>query len=93
LVLLKRWTCFLQGTGESNDFKFKKSKLINEDYSPHFDIKTIVKDLYYMNSMAFSINQPSFLGGILKELYTMAGAKKSFEDDFAAIYEFMKNNG
>jgi len=46
-----------------------------------------------MNSMAFSINQPSFLGGILKELYTMAGAKKSFEDDFAAIYEFMKNNG
>jgi len=32
-----------------------------------------------MNSMAFSINQPSFLGGILKELYTMAGAKKSFK--------------
>jgi 3-hydroxyisobutyrate dehydrogenase len=80
------------GAGESKILNLKKSKLINEDYSPHFDIKTLVKDLYYMNSMSFSINQPSILSGVLKELYTMAGAKKSFEDDFAAIYEFMKNN-
>lgn len=79
------------GAGDSKVLNLKKDKLINEDFSPQFDIKTLVKDLHYLNSLSYDLNQPAALSSLVKELYTMAGSKGNFEDDFAAIFKFMKN--
>jgi len=80
------------GAGESKILNLKKEKLINNDFSPHFDIKTLVKDLHYLSSLSYDLNQPSALSSLVKELYTMAGSNGNFEDDFAAIFKFMKNS-
>lgn len=75
------------GAGDSKMLNAKKAKIANGDYSPHFDIKTLVKDLNYAQSLAYNVNQQSLIGSLVKELYTMAGNKSSFKDDFAAIYK------
>jgi len=79
------------GAGESKILNAKKAKLLSEDFSPHFSTQALVKDLEYMEELAYSCQQPAFIGGLLKQMYTMTGAKGNFNDDFAAIYDLIKS--
>jgi len=79
------------GAGESKTLNAKKAKLLSEDFSPHFSTQALVKDLEYMEELAYSFQQPALIGGLLKQMYTMTGAKGNFNDDFAAIYDLIKN--
>lgn len=78
------------GAGESKILKAKKAKILSGDFSPHFSTRALVKDLEYMEELAYSCQQPAFIGGLLKQLYTMSGAKGDFNDDFASIYDLLK---
>ncbi|TYB34724.1 MAG: NAD(P)-dependent oxidoreductase [Flexistipes sinusarabici] len=80
------------GAGESKILNGKKAKLLSGDFSPHFSTRALVKDLEYMEELAYSFQQPALIGGLLKQMYTMTGAKGNFNDDFAAIYDLINNN-
>ena len=78
------------GAGNSVLLNAKKEKLLNEDFSPHFSAAMLNKDLNYFTELIQSLNKPSFLGAITKQLYATA-LKEDFKNkDFSVMYEVMK---
>jgi 3-hydroxyisobutyrate dehydrogenase len=78
------------GAGNSALLNAKKEKLKNDDYSPHFSIAMIHKDLHYLEDMAKSLNRPLFNAIVAKELYDKAIPSKMENLDFSAVYKILK---
>lgn len=78
------------GAGNSGVLNAKRQKLLDEDFSPHFSVSMIHKDLRYLEDLADYLDQPVFLGAVVKQLFGAAVADGLGEQDFAAIYQTLK---
>ncbi|MBU0985524.1 MAG: NAD(P)-dependent oxidoreductase [candidate division Zixibacteria bacterium] len=73
------------GAGNSGVLNAKREKLIQCDYSTHFAVKTIYKDLHCLQDLASELQRPLFTGSITKELFASSIARGGAEDDFSAV--------
>ncbi|UOD34981.1 NAD(P)-dependent oxidoreductase [Deferribacteraceae bacterium V6Fe1] len=78
------------GAGNSLILNAKKEKLLTENFNPHFDLKTLLKDLNYADEMFESYNLP-VLSNCTKNIYSIASNMGYSEKDFSSIYMFLKN--
>jgi len=78
------------GAGNSYILNVKKEKLLKEDFSPHFSVKAIYKDLHYAQELLKDFKLFSFSMASVKEMYGLA-VKNGLEDlDFSAILKLYK---
>ncbi len=78
------------GAGNSLVLNAKKSKLIEEDFSPHFSASMLNKDLRYFSELIQKLKKPSFVGSLINQFYTIS-LKEDFKDkDFSVIYRIIK---
>ncbi len=78
------------GAGKSLVLDAKKKKLLDEDYSTHFSVGLIHKDLTYALDLAHENQYPVFLTSITHELFSSAKAHGLEKDDFCAVLEIFK---
>ena len=78
------------GGGKSLVLDAKSQKLLAEDFSPHFSVAMIYKDLHFLQDLAKSLGRPVFTPSIAKELYALAIAKDLGGDDFSAVYKVVR---
>lgn len=78
------------GAGSSMVLNAKKAKLLEEDFSPHFSVSAIFKDLHYLQDLAHHLGKPLFTGSVTKELFAMAVARGLEDRDFSAVYEALR---
>ena len=78
------------GAGNSMVLSAKKAKLLENDFSPHFSVGAIFKDLHYMQDLAKQMGRPAFTGSTAKELFAMAIKQGLEDEDFSAVYEALK---
>ncbi|ASJ01466.1 NAD(P)-dependent oxidoreductase [Thermococcus gorgonarius] len=78
------------GAGNSVVLKAKKEKMLSEDYSTHFSIKNLVKDLSYAYDLALDSNKTVPLNAVVRELYRVGFEKGLEELDFSAIYKILR---
>jgi 3-hydroxyisobutyrate dehydrogenase len=78
------------GAGNSIVLTSKKDKLLSEDYSPHFSMAMIHKDLQYVEDLAKSLNKPLLNAIVAQELFARAIPAKMENLDFSAVYKILK---
>jgi 3-hydroxyisobutyrate dehydrogenase len=78
------------GPGNSAILNGKREKLLKEDFSPHFSMAMMVKDLNYLEDMARSINRPLFNAMVARELFAKAIPAQLEALDFSAVYKIIK---
>jgi len=79
-----------KGAGQSLVLNAKKEKLLKEDYSTHFSVSLIHKDLTYALDIAQKNRYPVFLTATTRELFNSAKAHGLSEKDFSAVLEVFK---
>jgi 3-hydroxyisobutyrate dehydrogenase and related beta-hydroxyacid dehydrogenases len=78
------------GAGNSYILNVKREKLLKEDFSPHFSVKAIYKDLHYAQELLKDFKLSSFSMASVREMYGLA-VKNGLEDlDFSAILKLYK---
>jgi 3-hydroxyisobutyrate dehydrogenase len=75
------------GGGKSLVLEAKRQKLRDRDWSPHFSVGMIHKDLHYLQDLARELDRPQHLAGVVKEQYARLLMQGRRHDDFAAIYD------
>ncbi len=78
------------GAGNSYVLKVKKAKLLEEDFSPHFSISNLYKDLNYAEELFKSYNGLALEGSVVRELYKLCVAMGLGEEDISAVYAALK---
>lgn len=78
------------GSGNSTVLNAKKEKLTSENYSPHFSVNMMIKDLAYLEDLAQSLSRPAFSGSMAREVFSLALPKGLGDADFAAVYKALK---
>jgi len=73
------------GGGKSLVLDAKRDKLLEGDYSPHFSVAMIHKDLHYLQDLARDLERPVLTGSVVKELFGRAIQQGWGDEDFAAI--------
>ncbi len=77
------------GAGKSLVLAAKKEKLLNEDFSVHFSVWNMHKDLKYLIELSESVGAPTPISSIAKELYKTA-LKDYGNEDFSIVYRLLK---
>ncbi|AEH22682.1 2-hydroxy-3-oxopropionate reductase [Thermodesulfobacterium geofontis OPF15] len=79
------------GAGNSYVLKVKKEALLRENFTPHFSLENLIKDLNYASELYQKFSGISLEGALVKEIYKL-GVKMGLKDkDFSAIYQVLKN--
>jgi len=78
------------GGGQSLVLKAKTQKLIEEDFSPHFSVDAINKDLHCLQDLAYSLKRPLYSASAPKELYSKMKMMGKGSEDFSSIYQMFK---
>ena len=78
------------GAGQSLVLNAKKEKLLKEDYSTHFSVDLIHKDLTYALDLAQRKKYPTILTANTRELFNSARAYGLSDKDFCAVLEIFK---
>lgn len=78
------------GAGSGAILNAKKQKLAAEDFSPHFSVDAIYKDLHYLQDLARELKRPLFTGGIAREMFGMARAQGLGSEDFSSVYRAVR---
>ena len=76
-----------EGGGKSLVLDAKRQKLLDEDWSPHFSVNMITKDLHCLQDLARELNCPQHLAGVVKEQFMRLIKDGRGDQDFAAIYD------
>ncbi|NPB06030.1 MAG: NAD(P)-dependent oxidoreductase [Aquificae bacterium] len=74
------------GAGRSYVLEAKKQKLLSEDFSPHFSVDLIYKDLGYALDLLAKLKSFSFSTAALRETYGLARSKGLGKLDFSVLY-------
>ncbi|WP_457641229.1 NAD(P)-dependent oxidoreductase [Persephonella sp.] len=83
-------TVLENGAGKSLVLEAKKEKLLKEDYSTHFSVNLIHKDLTYALDLAQRNRYPVLLTSVTRELFNSAKAYGLSDKDFCAVLEVFK---
>jgi len=78
------------GAGKSMVLDAKKEKLLNEDYTTHFSVDLIHKDLTYALDVANKLGIPTVMTANSRELYNSTKANNMGNLDFSAVLEIFK---
>ncbi|WP_087036994.1 NAD(P)-dependent oxidoreductase [Thermococcus litoralis] len=78
------------GAGNSVVLKAKKEKLLGDDYSTHFSVKNLVKDLSYAYELAVASRKAVPLNAAVRELYRVAFERDMEELDFSVVYKLLR---
>ena len=78
------------GAGKSYILDVKKKKLLEEDFSTHFSVDLIYKDLDYAQDLVKDLNAFTFSLQNVKEAYGLARAMGLKDLDFSAVYKVFK---
>ncbi|MDI3474826.1 MAG: 3-hydroxyisobutyrate dehydrogenase, partial [Thermococcaceae archaeon] len=78
------------GAGNSVVLKAKKAKLLGDDYSTHFSVKNLVKDLSYAYDLAVALRKAALLNATVRELYRLAFERGMEELDFSVVYKLLR---
>ena len=81
------------GAGKSYILDVKKKKLLEEDFSPHFTVDLIYKDLHYAQDLLKELGLFSFTTSAVKETYGLARSLGLGELDFSAVYRLIDKKG
>jgi 3-hydroxyisobutyrate dehydrogenase len=76
-----------EGGGKSLVLEAKRQKLLARDWTPHFSVGMIHKDLHYLQDLARELERPQHLAGVVKEQYARLLMHGRRHDDFAAVYD------
>jgi 3-hydroxyisobutyrate dehydrogenase len=79
-----------EGGGKSLVLDAKREKLLAGDWSPHFSIDMICKDLHCLQDLSRDLGRPQHLAGVVKEQFMRLVKDGRGGDDFAAIYDIFK---
>jgi 3-hydroxyisobutyrate dehydrogenase len=74
------------GAGSSAVLNAKRQKLLSEDFSPHFSVGAIYKDLRYVEDLLKEISMDSDLQQAAKAIFGKASDSGLAEMDLSAIY-------
>ena len=80
------------GAGKSYILDVKKEKLLKEDFSTHFSVDLIHKDLHYAQDLLKDLKAFSFALQNVKEAYGSARSMGFGEEDFSAVYKVFKKS-
>ena len=69
----------------------KRTKLLEEDFSPHFSGDAIYKDLHLLQQLAFDLKRPLLTGAVTKELFGTMVREGNGPDDFSGIFRLFKS--
>ncbi len=78
------------GAGKSYILEVKEKKLLEEDFSPHFSVDLIYKDLHYAQDLLKDLGLFSFTLSAVKETYGLLRHKGLGDRDFSAIYKLFE---
>ncbi|WP_038055442.1 NAD(P)-dependent oxidoreductase [Thermodesulfobacterium hydrogeniphilum] len=78
------------GSGNSYLLNAKKEKILKEDFTPHFSVNNMLKDLYYVDDLFKEISRVYIEGTLAKELFKLTKNLGYGEEDFSAIYKTLK---
>ncbi len=78
------------GAGNSAVLNAKRQKLIDRDFSPHFSVAAIHKDLRYLSEMVQSLGAQGAVGRTAEELFGIAEQHGLGEKDLSAVSETMR---
>lgn len=81
-----------EGAGKSYILDVKKQKLLTNDFSPHFSVDLIYKDLHYAQDLLKDTNAFSFILQNVKESYGKARFLDCGSLDFSAVYKIFKKD-
>ncbi len=73
------------GAGKSYILDVKKKKLLEDDFSPHFTVDLIYKDLHYAQDLVRELGTFSFTTSAVKETYGLARSRGLGGLDFSAV--------
>ena len=79
-----------EGGGKSAVLDAKRQKLLDEDWSPHFSVAMIHKDLHCLQDLARDLGRPQYLAGTVKEQYARLFLAGRQDEDFSAIYDIFR---
>ena len=80
------------GAGKSYILDVKKKKILEEDFSTHFSVNLIYKDLHYAQDLIKELREFSFITAAVKETYGLARKKGYGDLDFSVIYKLIKED-
>lgn len=80
------------GAGKSYILDVKKKKLLEEDFSTHFSVNLIYKDLHYAQDLIKDLGLFSFTTAAVKETYGIARKEGLGNLDFSAVYKLFKED-
>lgn len=75
------------GAGKSLVLDAKRQKLIDGDFSTHFSVELIYKDLHFLQDLARDMSRPAFTAATPKELFALAVSRGMAKEDFSAVYK------
>lgn len=78
------------GAGNSSVLSAKKEKLAKEDFSPHFSVGLICKDLRYLEDLGKILNERLYTCDAAKELFSLAASRGADGEDFSVLYRVLK---
>lgn len=78
------------GAGNSTVLSGKREKLLREDFSPHFTVAAIHKDLRYLTDLAATVQRKLPMVDATREIFTRAMKAKLGDLDFAAVYQMYR---
>jgi 3-hydroxyisobutyrate dehydrogenase len=77
------------GAGNSAVLNAKRQKLVESDFSPHFSVGAIHKDLEYLKEMAASLRHEPVMGEAARRLFGKAAKEGLRDKDLSAVIEIM----
>lgn len=80
------------GAGNSAILSAKRQKLLTEDFSPHFSVAAIHKDLQYLEDLLHELDSTSALRTASAGLFSRAAEAGLGEQDLSAIYKIIKGS-
>lgn len=78
------------GAGNSGLLSAKKEKIVQEDFTPHFSVDLIYKDLRCLEDFAKSLQKKVFTGETAKGLFALAESRGAGNEDFSVLYRVLK---
>ena len=78
------------GAGKSYILDVKRKKLLEEDFSTHFSVDLIYKDLHYAQDLIKELGLFSFTTAAVKETYGLARKMGLGGLDFSAVYRIFR---
>jgi 3-hydroxyisobutyrate dehydrogenase len=79
------------GAGRSYILDVKRKKILEEDFSPHFSVNLIHKDLHYVQDLLAELGLFSFTTAAVKETYGIAKSLGLGDLDFSAVFKVFRS--